>query len=45
MLRHMQKKPAGDAAEAEAHFGCAQVDGLLLIVARLVHTRLAHMFC
>lgn len=24
VLRHAQKKPAGDAAEAEAHFGCAQ---------------------
>lgn len=24
MLRHAQKKPAGSAAEAEAHFGCAR---------------------
>ena len=23
VLRHTQKKPAGTAAEAEAHFGCA----------------------
>ena len=45
VLRHAQKKPAGDAAEAEAHFGCARVDGVMIAVARLLRVRLAHMSC
>lgn len=45
VLRHAQKKPAGDAAEAEAHFGCAQPDRVVYIVARLLRARLAGLFC